>query len=343
ESTAESTAEITVYTDAETIRQVQEALNSIGYELGKADGIAGYNTKTNIAQYKKNEVLSETSSDITDELLISLGLKEAPMDELTEGYLRECADAIDPAIVLKTGPKGLFVEREYGGEGIDSVDEFMWISIRMLLAAAKDGQYNDMTARFFADDCSEEIVFSRIEGINEFTSLCLESGSTDPTVQLAFPLFYKRYFGAHDVSVKPEKEESDDDYDDDEEEKTSSDSEVPEDYRNGYYWIYCNFDRNTCVIDRIDDEAVDLVITAENTSESGRNSYEQLKEALEMLSYICDTDPDSMPYKSISIRYTDRSDRSSVMYAVSAEKGESGWETAADDARVQPFADGFKM
>ena len=40
------------HTDTETIRQVQEALNSAGYNCGTPDGDAGANTSAAIQQYR---------------------------------------------------------------------------------------------------------------------------------------------------------------------------------------------------------------------------------------------------------------------------------------------------
>ena len=74
------------------IMQVQEALNSAGYNCGTADGLAGQKTKSAIEQYKKDKQLSETSEEITDELLVSLRIK---MDERDQ-YLHNVAKSLDP-------------------------------------------------------------------------------------------------------------------------------------------------------------------------------------------------------------------------------------------------------
>ena len=60
-----------VYSDAETIRQVQEMLNKLGYDCGAADGIAGKNTNSRILQFENEHGLKETT-DISDELLEAL-------------------------------------------------------------------------------------------------------------------------------------------------------------------------------------------------------------------------------------------------------------------------------
>ena len=62
------------YSDENTIKSVQEALNGKGYDCGTADGIAGEKTKNQILQYQTDNDLEATGT-INDALLASLGLK----------------------------------------------------------------------------------------------------------------------------------------------------------------------------------------------------------------------------------------------------------------------------
>lgn len=64
----------------ETIKKVQKKLNSLGYECGKADGIAGKKTKTSIKKYQKEHDLKSTGN-INKNLLKSLGIKETTISE----------------------------------------------------------------------------------------------------------------------------------------------------------------------------------------------------------------------------------------------------------------------
>ena len=61
----------TVYSDKETIRQVQALLNSAGYDCGTADGVPGKKTNSAILQFEKDHGLKE-DTDITPELLAIL-------------------------------------------------------------------------------------------------------------------------------------------------------------------------------------------------------------------------------------------------------------------------------
>lgn len=58
-------------TDTETIKQIQELLNSNGYQCGTPDGIVGQNTRNAVIEYKKANGMEATSA-INQELLDSL-------------------------------------------------------------------------------------------------------------------------------------------------------------------------------------------------------------------------------------------------------------------------------
>ena len=63
-----------VYSDPETIRDVQILLNEAGYDCGTADGIAGSRTNEAVMAYKADNGLNAENADITGEMLKLLGL-----------------------------------------------------------------------------------------------------------------------------------------------------------------------------------------------------------------------------------------------------------------------------
>ena len=65
---------VVTYTDADTVKRVQEALNAAGYDCGAPDGIAGDGTKGQVQKYQTDNGLSVTGT-ITDELINSLGIQ----------------------------------------------------------------------------------------------------------------------------------------------------------------------------------------------------------------------------------------------------------------------------
>lgn len=64
---------VKTYTDADTVKKVQEALNSAGYDCGTPDGIAGSGTKAAIEKYQTDKGITVTGT-ITDELIETLGI-----------------------------------------------------------------------------------------------------------------------------------------------------------------------------------------------------------------------------------------------------------------------------
>lgn len=68
------------YTDKDTVKKVQQALNDAGYDCGTPDGAAGKKTKAAITSYQTDKGLTVTGV-IDDELLVALGLAEAEAAE----------------------------------------------------------------------------------------------------------------------------------------------------------------------------------------------------------------------------------------------------------------------
>ncbi len=63
---------VKTYSDVDTVRKVQEALNAAGYDCGTPDGVAGSGTTAAIEKYQTDKSLTVTGT-ITDELLGALG------------------------------------------------------------------------------------------------------------------------------------------------------------------------------------------------------------------------------------------------------------------------------
>lgn len=74
-----SNIEAISYSEQSIIKEVQEKLNSLGYDCGTPDGIAGTGTQTAISNYRKDNNLSE-STEINAELLSSLSRKVLSSD-----------------------------------------------------------------------------------------------------------------------------------------------------------------------------------------------------------------------------------------------------------------------
>ena len=63
-----------VYTDRETVKKVQQALNDAGYNCGTPDGLAGKKTNQAVIDFKAANGIDDATPDITDALLAALGI-----------------------------------------------------------------------------------------------------------------------------------------------------------------------------------------------------------------------------------------------------------------------------
>jgi len=72
------------YTDKETVKKVQQALNDAGYDCGTPDGVAGKKTKNAIMEYQAWAGLEQTGT-IDDTLLEQLSFLGSPTQEAAEG------------------------------------------------------------------------------------------------------------------------------------------------------------------------------------------------------------------------------------------------------------------
>ena len=70
---AKSSSSTNVTVSKDTKKKVQEALNDLGYDCGKADGVFGKKSKNALKQYQKDENLTVTGT-IDDATLKKLGL-----------------------------------------------------------------------------------------------------------------------------------------------------------------------------------------------------------------------------------------------------------------------------
>ena len=97
------------YTDKDTVKKVQQALNDAGYDCGTPDGAAGKKTKAAITSFQTDKGLTITGV-IDDELLVALGLAETEADKTAEDTPAEA----ETAGVEKGLPHIVFLGAEFG-------------------------------------------------------------------------------------------------------------------------------------------------------------------------------------------------------------------------------------
>ena len=78
----------TVYTDEDTVRNLQAALTAAGYDCGQSDGKIGENTLGQMRKYREDKGLS-ASDDIDDEILFSLGVADSETYKKVQEALNE--------------------------------------------------------------------------------------------------------------------------------------------------------------------------------------------------------------------------------------------------------------
>ena len=146
------------YNDENTIKKVQEALNAAGYDCGSPDGISGKKTQSAIEKYKVDHDLEDTSTEITYDLLVSLGIEEMP-EIITTGFYRRVADNLNPMISLSETSDTLFIECYYGNEeGLNHIPEFFEILCKMIYEVSVWKDYKNITASFIAKDTLEAVL-----------------------------------------------------------------------------------------------------------------------------------------------------------------------------------------
>ncbi len=110
-------AQAQVYSDADTVRSVQEKLNEAGFDCGTADGIAGSRTAEAITAWQNENQLTP-SGEIDDELLASMGLSAAGTEET--GSDTESMEALETA-ALSEAPEAQENETEAPSDPIEDV------------------------------------------------------------------------------------------------------------------------------------------------------------------------------------------------------------------------------
>ena len=327
-----------IYDDPETIKQVQETLNSKGYDCGTPDGVAGERTNNAIIRYKTDNNLSDLSSKITHDLLVSLGIMEEKateegIEELVEvdnGFYREFADKIDSKIELRESSDTLHVTREFPAEANDEeIRSFYWIICQMITQVADRKDYKSIAAWYISEDTTEFFDVMNIEGINDFSTMRVGSSYHSDTVKDSiFSTLYNDIFGAHDTFIKLEKSEM----------NLYDSNKVPDGYRNGTYWAYLCFNPDSFFIRRMSDSSIEIEMYAEDSRTAGWKAMESLVQAVYIFEHIKESDPDAMPYGSICIKYVDKNDITNVFLKV--EYDTTSLEPSSDVFQEGAFLEG---
>ena len=139
-----STASASVNKDSALIKQVQEALNSKGYDAGPCDGIEGKQTHQAIEQYKSLNDLP-VSTDIDEKFLDSLGIV----------YLKDNESVSSTTLnteIMATGPVDYSIDKNAN----ELIEKFNSMGLGNVITRENVNSYE--TANSYATD----IVFSHM-------------------------------------------------------------------------------------------------------------------------------------------------------------------------------------
>lgn len=148
-----SNIEAISYSEQSIIKEVQEKLNSLGYDCGTPDGIAGTGTQTAISNYRKDNNLSE-STEINAELLSSLSRKLVASESTSD---KNTGNSTSPlmAAEISTAPVK-------SGDGSKTLGTYAYISVpKNILKTVTMEQFIEFTQNVVKDS-----------GYNWFSIIC---------------------------------------------------------------------------------------------------------------------------------------------------------------------------
>lgn len=247
---------------------------------------------------------------------------------ISNGPIYDAIQSIDPDLQVQDANSGeyLAVTMDKPGDNIDTkatIYRFLWDAVQFLKTEVIKDTYTSVRFTFLGNDFLETFGVNNFKNFDDFMTSYIGPISKNEDVKTYFPVFYKSIFATKDTSVATEKtmyELS---------KKYGQDYELPDNYQEGYLWIAANFNYD-CGFS-IKENVVTVEIPAENTIESGTNTYTQIIAALEALNKILADRPELFPYEKLSIICIDKSTGSTLATRI-IEKNTYNWETTTNTA-----------
>lgn len=243
---------------------------------------------------------------------------------ITSGEIWDIAQSLDSSLSLEESSGTLDVAMDVSNDNIEkNIRRFFWDIVNLIKCPAVIDEYDDVSFTFLYNDNLEYVSVSSLNSETDFSTSYIGPLSANETIKSRFPTYYYSVFGAHDIfysSTKTMYEYS---------KKLGTDYELPETYRNGYLWIFSNFD-TSCGF-KIDDSKIYVEISGNNTIESGISTWEKVSAALDSFNTLSHDNPISMPYTEISIVCTELS-TDTALWELTLEKINNSWETTKNQA-----------
>ncbi len=256
---------------------------------------------------------------------------EDSLTPLTSGDFYDDVQEINPDIEISVSDDNEVHITYDVNDSVDksTVSDFFWQAVQILQLPDMGTTYSDINFTLLGDGCFEYFRISDYVSIYNFSSTFLTSFSTDETPKSYFTSYYYAIFGAHDTSNILQK-----DLYDLGQEYGIGDYELPDTYRNGYLWIFVNFDSigELCGF-TVNDSAISIELLRSDSEDQGETTKQYVYSALNNFIVFCNADPDSMPYEKLQIVCTDISDRDRTLWNYTMEYLNDSWVTTTNEGR----------
>ena len=243
---------------------------------------------------------------------------------VTSGDIWDIAQSLDSSLVLEESDTSLMVTKEFFSEDTEkNIRIFFWDIVNFIKYPEVINTYDSVSFIYLHDGNLERVGITSLNSETDFSTSYIGPLSDDETIKKRFPTYYYNIFGAHDITSSLDKtmyEHS---------KELGIDYELPENYQNGYLWIFSNFDTH-CGFE-INDSMIYVELPGFNTVESGISTWKIVSSALDSFDFIKNSDPISMPYSKISIVCTEVS-TDTTLWELTLEKINGSWETTKNQA-----------
>lgn len=255
---------------------------------------------------------------------------------IVNGELYEAVQKIEPGCELSRSSGGsvTFTVSQDDMDN-DSVRVYFW-HISQILALDEVKNEDSMMFALIGKDNGKArfatVSVNNFSGIQSDFSSMMFSMINDSDVDAIYKALYNAFFGAHTTENRMTMLEHG--YD-------PVKYPVPDDYRNSYLWVTSHF-LPGCGY-QIDDSSssISVQVPVEKTKEAGIAAGFELVYALRDYSSWLSADPDSLPYKTITVSYLGKDDLSKTIWSYSESCAKGAWAFSETTSGSGEFGEGI--
>lgn len=245
---------------------------------------------------------------------------------ITTGNLYDSVMNINSALELSESSSTLYITMSFESEPTkQNIVDFLSDAVQILMLSEMGVSYPSIAFTLWGDDCMEFFSVDDFVSIYNFSSNYLGSFSGSEVVKTYFPTFYYAVFGGHDVHIASDKF-----YYDLSKKTGISGYSLPDEYRNGYLWIYSNFNElgSLCGYE-VNDSIIQLNFIRSDTEDAGVEARQNVNAALTSFDNFVAADPESMPYVKIQFLFKTSSGKQLWNYTI--EKLSNSWSATINE------------